>query len=456
MLKSQMIRELQDIVGKDRCLTAPEDLMVYSHDVYGECQPEAVVLPISKEEVSKVMKMASRERIPVTPRGSATGLSGMCTPVQGGIVMAMSKMNRILEINPEDRLAVVEPGVITQDLQETVERMNLFYPPDPASQSICQIGGNVATNAGGPRCVKYGVTRDYLLGLEAVLPSGEIIRTGGRPIKNVTGYDVTRLLCGSEGTLAVITKVIIKLISKPEARRTLLVAFRSIDDASRTVSKIMAAGILPRALELMDDKYILITEKLFKLGLPVEAAALLIIEVDGFAETVDRQAQVAKQFCEAQGAFDIKLAKNETEADKLWLARKIGSVALYRLSKTMLVEDATVPLSKIPAMVKRINEIAEKHKVPVYLLAHAGDGNMHPLITYDPGNKEEAERVDHAAREIFEASISLGGTLSGEHGIGLAKKGFLSLEVTPGELQVWKNVKKSFDPEGILNPGKFV
>ncbi len=456
MLNNQVIRELQDIVGKDRCLTAPEDLMVYSHDVYAECPPEAVVLPMTKEEVSKVMKMASREKIPVTPRGSATGLSGMCTPVKGGIVMAMSKMNRILEINPEDRLAVVEPGVITQDLQETVERMNLFYPPDPASQSICQIGGNVASNAGGPRCVKYGVTRDYLLGLEAVLASGEIIRTGGRPIKNVTGYDVTRLLCGSEGTLAVITKVILKLISKPEARRTLLVAFRSIDDASTTVSKIMAAGILPRALELMDDKYIVITEKLFKLGLPVEAAALLIIEVDGFAETVDRQAQVAKQFCEAQGAFDIKLAQNEAEADKLWTARKVGSVALYRLSKTMLVEDATVPLSKIPAMVRRINEIAEKYRVPVYLLAHAGDGNMHPLITYDPGNKEEAERVDHAAREIFEASIGLGGTLSGEHGIGLAKKGFLSLEVTPGELQVWKNIKKSFDPEGILNPGKFV
>ncbi len=456
MVKPSIIQELQDIVGKERCLTAPEDLIVYSHDVHAASLPDVVILPMTTEEVSKVMKVASREKIPVTPRGSASGLSGMCTPVKGGIVMAMSKMNKILEINPEDRLAVVEPGVITQEFQETVEGMNLFYPPDPASQSICQIGGNVASNAGGPRCVKYGVTRDYLLGLEAVLPSGEMIRTGGRPIKNVTGYDVTRLLCGSEGTLAVVTKVILKLISKPEARRTLLVAFRSIDDASVTVSKIMAAGILPRALELMDQKYVQTTERIFKLGLPVEAAAMLIIEVDGYAETVDRQARIARQFCEAQHAFDIKLAQNDAEADKLWTGRKLGSVALYRLNKMMLVEDTTVPLSKIPAMVRKINEVAEKYKVSMYLLAHAGDGNMHPLITYDPDNKDEAERVDKAVREIFETSIALGGTLTGEHGIGLAKKEFMSLEVTPAELQVWKNIKKCFDPDGILNPGKFV
>jgi len=456
MVSSSVIQELREIVGKDRCLTAPEDLMVYSHDVFAERKPDIVVLPINTEEVSRVLKMANREKIPVTPRGSATGLSGMCTPERGGIVMAMSKMNRILEVSPEDRLAIVEPGVVTQDLQEAVERAGVFYPPDPASQSICQIGGNVATNAGGPRCVKYGVTRDYLLGLEAVLASGEVIKTGGRPIKNVTGYDLTRLICGSEGTLAVITKIIVKLIPKPEARRTLLVAFRSIDDASVTVSKIVAAGILPRALELMDNAYIRMTERIFKLGLPVEAAAVLIIEVDGFLETVDRQARIAREFCEAQGAFDIKLAENEVEADRLWVARKTGSVALYRVSKMMLTEDATVPISKIPAMVRKINEVGEKYRVPIYLLAHAGDGNMHPLITYDPGNKEESERVDQAIKELFEASIALGGTLSGEHGIGLAKKSFLHLEFTPGELQVWKNIKKAFDPEGILNPGKFV
>jgi len=456
MLEKSIIQELRDIVSKDRCLTAPEDLLVYSHDVFAERKPDVVILPATTEEVSRVLQVASRGKIPVTPRGSATGLSGMCTPERGGIVMAMSKMNKILEISPEDRLAIVEPGVITQDLQEAVERAGVFYPPDPASQSICQIGGNVATNAGGPRCVKYGVTRDYLLGLEAVLASGEVIKTGGRPIKNVTGYDMTRLICGSEGTLAVITKIIIKLIPKPEARRTLLVAFHSIDDASVTVSKIMAAGILPRALELMDQQYIRITEKNFKLGLPVEAAAMLIIEVDGFAETVDRQARIAKEFCERQGAFDIKLAENEAEADRLWVARKTGPVALFRVSKMMLTEDATVPISRIPAMVRKINEIREKYQVPIYLLAHAGDGNMHPLITYDPGNKEESERVDKSVKEIFEASIALGGTLSGEHGIGLAKKNFLHLEVTRAELQVWKNIKKSFDPEGILNPGKFV
>jgi len=456
MVPASIKRELRDIVGQERCLDAPEDLMVYSHDVFAEKKPDVVVLPVTAEEVSRVLKLANREKVPVTPRGSATGLSGMCVPVHGGIVMAMSKMNKILEISPEDRLAVVEPGVITQDLQMAAEAAGVFYPPDPASQSICQIGGNVSTNAGGPRCVKYGVTRDYLLGLEAVLPSGEVIKTGGRPIKNVTGYDVTRLLCGSEGTLAVITKIIIKLIAKPEARRTLLVAFHSIDDASTTVSRIMAAGIVPRALELMDQHYIQNCERIYKLGLPMDAAAMLIIEVDGFAETVDRQARIAKEFCEAQRAFDIKLAQTEEEAERLWMARKIGSVALFRVSKMMVAEDATVPISKIPAMVRRIKDIGEKYGMTIYLLAHAGDGNMHPLLTYDPGNREEVERIENASREIFESSIALGGTLTGEHGIGLAKKPFLPLEVTPAEMELWKNIKKVFDPNGIMNPGKFV
>jgi glycolate oxidase len=455
-MNSSLLSELREIVGKDRCLTAPEDLMVYSHDAFAEKKPDVVVLPTTTEEVSRILKLANRERIPVTPRGSATGLSGMCTPERGGIVLAMSKMNKILEINTEDRLAVVEPGVITQDLQEEVERAGVFYPPDPASQSICQIGGNVGTCAGGPRCVKYGVTRDYLLGLEAVLPSGEVIKTGGRPIKNVTGYDVTRLLCGSEGTLAVFTKIIVKLIAKPEARRTLLVAFRSIDDASTTVSRIMAAGIVPRALELMDQHYIRNCEKIYHLGLPTEAAAMLIIEVDGFAETVDRQARIAKEFCEAQRAFDIKLAQTEEEAERLWIARKVGSVALFRVSKMMVAEDVTVPISKIPAMVRRFNEIGEKYGLTIYLLAHAGDGNMHPLLTYDPGNKEEVERIENASREIFASSIALGGTLTGEHGIGLAKKPFIPLEISPAEMQVWKNIKNCFDPNGIMNPGKFV
>lgn len=456
MLAKSIIQELKDLVGKDRCLTAPEDLMVYSHDAFAEKKADVVVLPTGTEEVSRILKLANRERIPVTPRGSATGLSGMCTPERGGIVMAMSKMNKILEVSPEDRLAVVEPGVITNDLQIAAEAAGVFYPPDPASQTICQIGGNVATNAGGPRCVKYGVTRDYLLGLEAVLPSGEVIKTGGRPIKNVTGYDVTRLLCGSEGTLAVFTKIIVKLIAKPEARRTLLVAFRSIDDASTTVSRIMAAGIVPRALELMDQHYIQNCEKIYKLGLPMDAAAMLIIEVDGFVETVDRQARIAREFCEAQGAFDIKLAKTEEEAERLWMARKVGSVALFRVSKMMVAEDATVPISKIPAMVRRIKDIGEKYGMTIYLLAHAGDGNMHPLLTYDPGNKEEVERIENASREIFESSIALGGTLTGEHGIGLAKKPFIPLEISPALMQVWKEIKKSFDPNGIMNPGKFV
>jgi glycolate oxidase len=456
MLAKPILQELRGIVGKERCLTAPEDLLVYSHDVFAEKKPDVVVLPGTTEEVSRILKVANREKIPVTPRGSATGLTGMCVPERNGIVMAMSRMNRILEVSPEDRLAVVEPGVITNDLQMAVEAQGVFYPPDPASQTICQIGGNVATNAGGPRCVKYGVTRDYLLGLEAVLPSGEVIKTGGRPIKNVTGYDVTRLLCGSEGTLAVITKIIVKLIAKPEARRTLLVAFRSIEDASTTVSRIMAAGIVPRALELMDQRFIGTCENMFHLGLSTDAAAMLIIEVDGFAETVDRQARVAKEFCEAQGAYNIKLAQTEEEADRLWMARKNGPVALYRISKSMATEDATVPISKIPAMVRKLKELEGKYGMNIYLLAHAGDGNMHPHMPYDPANAEEKEKVEKIIQEIFEASIALGGTLTGEHGIGLSKKPFMHLEISPAELEVWRNIKNCFDPNGIMNPGKFV
>ncbi len=456
MVSQPVMRQLQDIVGKDRCLIAEEDLMVYSHDVFCESKPDVVVLPVNREEVSQILQLANREKIPVTPRGSASGLSGLCVPIQGGIVMAMSNMNKILEINTEDRLAVVEPGVITNDLQMAVEAQGVFYPPDPASQTICQIGGNVGTNAGGPRCVKYGVTRDYLLGLEAVLPSGEIIKAGGRPIKNVTGYDVTRLLCGSEGTLAVVTQVIVKLIAKPEARRTLLVAFRSIDDASTTVSRIMAAGIVPRALELMDQRYVQNCERMYHLGLPTEAAAMLIIEVDGFAETVDRQARIAREFCEKQGAFQITLAQSEEESDKMWYARKLGSTALYRLSKSMVTEDATVPISKIPTMVRKLNEIEKKYNMTIFLLAHAGDGNMHPLMTYDPGNRDESERIEKIVQEIFEASIALGGTITGEHGVGLAKKEFLKLEYGEAERALWRNIKKAFDPNGILNPGKFV
>jgi glycolate oxidase len=443
-------------VDPRRCLHTPEDLYAYSHDCYARGNPELVLLPRTREEVSRILAIADKERIPVTPRGGATSLCGTTTPNKGGIVLAMNQMNRILEISTEDRLAVVEPGLVTLKLHQAVEAQGMFYPPDPASYSMSLIGGNVATNAGGPHCFKYGVTRDYILALEVVLAGGEVLKTGSRAVKDVTGYDLTRLFCGSAGTLGVITQATVRLIPKPEAKRTILTSFRTVEEATRMVSRIVSAGIVPATLEFMDQAYLQAVEGLMRLGLPTEAGAMLIIEVDGFEESVARQARTVEAFCREHGALDVAVARTQEESDQLWKGRRMGTVALMRQGRRRISHDATVPASRIPELVARTHEVARQYGLRVVILGHAGDGNMHPIFFLETGSDEEMQRFHEASRDLFEFTVSCGGTLSGEHGVGLEKLPFMDLQVDAVGMRVMRSIKRALDPNGILNPGKFV
>jgi glycolate oxidase len=449
--------ELRAIVGADRATDRPEDLAVYSSDPYiVEHRPDMVLFPLSTQEVSAIMKVAYREEIPVTARGSGTNLAGETVPIKGGIVLAFSKMDKILEIDRENRTARVQPGVINYDFQQEVERFKLMYPPDPSSWKVATMGGTVGTNAGGPKTLKYGVTRDYLLGLTAVLANGDILKTGGLAIKNVTGYDLTRLLCGSEGTLGIITEITVRLIPKPQATRTTMAVFPKLEDSSDTVKAIMAEGIVPAGLELMDKVVISAVEADAKLGLPTDVDAILLIEVDGDSESIEAQARKIEQIAKAKGASRVVAAANQAEADKLWTARRAAFSVMARLRPNAMIEDATVPVSQLTSMIRKVVEIAERHKVQVGVLAHAGDGNLHPLVLFDQRDKDELHRVDKANEEIFREAIARGGTLSGEHGIGMAKAAFLPMELDEVALAVTKRIKQSLDPKGILNPGKFV
>lgn len=455
-MKRSLIKEFRKIVGEKRCLWTPEDLYAYSHDCYARGNPELVLIVKSSEEVSSILRIANREGIPVTPRGAGTSLCGATTPIRGGIVLATNQMNRILEVSQEDRLAVVEPGVVTLRLHQAVESVGLFYPPDPASSAMSLIGGNVATNAGGPRCLKYGVTRDYLMALEVVLADGEILRTGSRAVKDVTGYDLTRLMCGSEGTLGVITRITVRLIPKPECKKTILTSFKTVEEASQMVSMIIGAGILPTTLEFMDHAYIRTVEDLMHLGLPVEAGAMLLIEVDGFREAVERQAKMVESFCRERGALGVQVGMTQEESDQLWAGRRMGTVALMRSAKLMISHDATVPASKIPDMVAHTHRIAREADLKVVIIGHAGDGNMHPIFLLDPSREGEMDRFRKASEELFQFTVRCGGTLSGEHGIGIEKNPFLRLQVDEVGVRTMKAIKAALDPKGILNPGKFV
>lgn len=457
MLKEETMRELKGIVGEQAYLDRPEDLVNYSYDAYiPEALPEAVLLPRSTEQVAAIMKIAHKEAIPVTPRGAGTNIVGGTVPIKGGIVLCFTRMNRILEIQPEDRYAVVEPGVVNAELQAAVGRYGLFYPPDPASLNVSTIGGNVAENAGGPRGVKYGVTRDYLLGLTVVLADGRVIHTGGRTSKNVTGYDLTGLFCGSEGTLGVITEITLRLICKPEAQRSIQAIFPELEGAGQAVSRIMAAGILPVALELMDSTVIRLIEESHRVGLPVEAEGLLLIQVDGSEENVLGEAQKVALFCRENGAAEVRVSQDSKDEELLWFARRSAFGVMARARPNCIVEDVTVPVSKLPTMVRNIVALAKERRVTVGVLAHAGDGNMHPLILFDRRDPEEWSRVEAFTHDLVQKAVELGGTLSGEHGIGMAKEGFLPMVMSQETREVIRQIKASLDPRGILNPGKFV
>jgi len=453
---SARLEELRNIVGAANVLTAEEDLLAYGFDAtWYEGRPLAVVLPAATAEVRDLHKFATRELVAITPRAMGSGLSGGAVPLRGSIVIGMMRMNRILEIDAADGVAVVQPGVINADLQRAVEARGLFYPPDPSSLKQSAIGGNVAENAGGARCLKYGVTGDYVMALEVVMPNGDVLRTGGKTVKNVTGYDLRALFTGSEGTLGTITEITLRLLPKPAFVRTATAAFADIEEAAKTVTAIMLAGLLPTSIELMDQLTMRCVEENTPAGLPVDAEAMLLFAVDGNHESVvEADLEAIAEIALQCGATSTRVAANEAESEALWSARRAVSPALARKRPNKLGEDIAVPRSRIVAMIRATREIAARHKLEIPIFGHAGDGNLHPNILCNRRDPEEMERVRLAAREIFEAAVSLGGTLSGEHGIGLLKKQFLELDLGPRAIGIMRKIKEAIDPLGIMNPGK--
>ena len=455
MIDSNLLNELATIVGQEHLLTSPEDLVCYSYDgTFAEELPDAVVSPDSTQEVSAILKVAHQNDLPVIARGMASGLAGGTVPFGGGLVLNLTRMDDIREIDAENMTATAQAGVITADLATAVEAQGLFYPPDPASLRQSTLGGNVACNSGGPACLKYGVTGDYVMALEAVLADGRVLRTGNKCLKDVTGYDLVHLLVGSEGTLAVITEVTVKLLPMPEAKRTALAVFEDIAQASHAVNDILLAGVLPSTLEIVDETAINCVEAYMQLGLDCTAGAMLLVETDGDPESASRQIGVVAEVCRKGGAKDVQVAHDETEREDLWRARRSISPSLGRVRPNKLGEDIVVPRSAIPSMVVRIKQIAIKYDLPIVIFGHAGDGNLHPNILFDKRDPEEWERVEAAVADLFAAAVELGGTLSGEHGVGVLKRPYLEMAVGPLAVEVMQGIKKALDPKGILNPGK--
>jgi len=451
----KVLKKLQEIVGKDSFSIEREELLCYAYDATGRhFLPDAIVFPKNSLEVSAVLSLASQQNFFVIPRGSGSGMTGGSLPVKGGVVLVMTKMNKILDIDCDNFIATVEPGVITGHFHEAVEKRGLFYPPDPASSDFSTLGGNLAECAGGPRAVKYGVTRDYVLGLEAVLPTGEIIKTGVQTAKGVVGYDLTRLLVGSEGTLGVITKMTLRLLPLPKCVRTMTAVFKSMEAAAETVSEIIRQAIIPRTIEFMDNASVNCAESYLEIGLPREAGAMLLLEVDGEEHAVEADIEKLKVLCFSQGATDVNVALSEVERSNLWKARKSISPALYRLAPDKINEDIVVPKSKIPHMVRKIEELSGKIGLPIASFGHAGDGNIHVNIMLDKKQPDQVTKAEAALETLFDYTLKLGGTISGEHGIGITKSAFIAKEIGEVELELMKNIKRVFDPKGILNPGK--
>ncbi len=456
-MQKRMIDDLIKILGKANVLVTPEDLAVYGYDgTFQEARPEVVVLPDSTSQISAVVKLAAATRTPVVPRGMGSGLAAGSVPLpSGGIVLSLTRMNRILEIDEENATVHAEAGVVTAELQAAVEKRGLFYPPDPSSIRHSTIGGNVACNAGGPRCLKYGVTGDYVLGLTVVLADGRILKTGGKPIKDVTGYDLNGLFTGSEGTLGVVSEVLLRLIAKPRYAKTALAEFASLDGASRSVNAILSAGIVPASLELMDQTAIICIEEAMHLGLNTQVEASLIIETDGTDEqTVQREIDACVRICQESRGVSVKMAQNEAERSALWKARRSMAPALARKAPNKLGEDITVPRSAIPEVVQRLRQISAKYKLPVVIFGHAGDGNLHPNILFDKRQPDQWAKVEQMVGEIFETSLALGGTLSGEHGVGVLKRPYLERALGATSIEIQRNIKQALDPLNILNPGK--
>jgi glycolate oxidase len=456
MEKQMLINRLKEVVGSDYVLHSDMDLTLYGYDAsLMKGKPDVVVIPNSTEEVSKVVRLAYQEKIPVIGRGSGTNLSGGTVAVKGGIVIHFSRMKRILEIDLPNRTVTVEPGIITLDLQNLLLKQGFVYAPDPASQKVSTLGGNFGENSGGPHCLKYGVTTNHVLGAELVLYDGSVVWTGGKS-QDTPGYDLTGLLVGSEGTLGIVTKIMLKLIPAPEAVKTMLAIYDSIQDASNTVSAIIAEGIVPATLEMMDNLVLQAVEESVHVGYPLDAAAVLIIELDGMADGMDRQAEKIMEICRRHKVREIRLAKSDAERADLWAGRKGAFGAVSRLRPSYLVCDGTVPRTKLPEVLSQVLEVGKKYNLPIGNVFHAGDGNLHPLILFDERNPEELERVHQVAAEILKICTDAGGTISGEHGIGTEKLKEMSLIFSETDIDFMRQIKKAFDPYDLWNPGKVI
>jgi glycolate oxidase len=454
-MQNAIIKELAAIVGPEHLLTTPEECWTYAYDATDRAHmPDAVVFPGSAAEIAAIVRLANEHRFPVVPRGAGTGRSGGSVPIQGGVVLVLTRLNRIIEISKDDLVAVVQPGVITGKLQAAVEAQGLYYPPDPSSADFCTIGGNVAECSGGAVAVQYGVTRDYVLGLEVVLPTGELITAGTRTMKGVVGYDLTRLFLGSEGTLGVITRITLRLVSKPPARQTLAAGFESLTAAAAAVSLILRSGLAPTALEFMDRITLGCVREMLPFELPEATAALLLIAVDGHPKDVDDRASRTARFCREQGAKPVLRAKTPEEAERLWRARKVLSPALLKVKPHKVSEDVVVPLAAIPQLVAALQEIARRRGLIIPSYGHAGDGNIHVNVLYDHQVDRERQAVNPAVEDIFKVVRELNGTLSGEHGVGLTKAPYLGMELSPAAIALQRRIKAAFDPHNIMNPGK--
>lgn len=454
-MDEQVVKELAGIVGAENVTISRAERITYSYDATQQRHlPDVVVYAGSTEEVSRIMRLANRRKVPVVPRGAGSGFSGGALPIRGGIVLVLTRMDRIIEIDTENLTAEVEPGVITGELQRQVERLGLFYPPDPASKEFSTLGGNVAECAGGPRCVKYGVTKDYVLGLTVVTPEGDIIRTGGKTLKNVVGYDLTKLFVGSEGTLGIVTRITLKLLPKPAAKKTMLVQFETIEGAAQAVAAIIGAKIIPTTLEFLDGATISCIRGTSSLPLEDACRALLIVEVDGEPATLDPQVEKVMTVIKPLGMLAVKIAETPEESEEIWQVRRIVSPSLRKINPDKFNEDIVVPRSKVPAMIRALENISAKHQVPIINFGHAGDGNIHVNIMVDLREPGMAEKVELVLDEVFQATVSLGGSISGEHGIGTAKQRFLSLELDEATIACMRRIKAALDPNDILNPGK--
>ena len=448
-------KTLVDIVGQENFADSLIDLVSYSYDASDhDHRPEAAVWPTCTEEVSKILGITNDHGIPVTPRGAGTGLAGAAIPAFSGIVMDMCRMNRILAIRIADRLAIVQPGVVYADLENALAPYGFFFPPDPASGKVCTLGGNVATNAGGLRGAKYGVTKNYVMGLEVVLPDGRIMRTGSKCMKSVSGYDLTRLFVGSEGTLGIITEITLKIQPKPLVFKTGLAFFNSLKDAGQAVSDIMHSGIIPSVLEILDENTIKVLQEHGDIDLP-NVKAMILVETDAYTETeahfqMDKVMEVFKK----NNATQIRIAGTDQEVEELWKARRSISSVSAKIRANNVSEDVTVPMTSLPDLLSGISDIVRNYDLPFVIFGHAGDGNLHPKIMYDRSDPDQVKRMNKAVDEIFRLTCDLGGTLTGEHGIGLAKAPFMELEHEQVALDLMRSLKRIFDPNNILNPGK--